>query len=154
MLSKEERRKLNEDFWSGFKQYMRKKKSSNGRRINWINYPSDVKEIFIRWEVNGKTTRLCFDIQPKDEGVRQIIWEQLGELKAVLIAEMSNPGSWQEEYYTEDGRLISRIYWESADYNFYNVNEHPQMFNFMGETIEAFDRFYQEYKEILISLVE
>lgn len=154
MLSKEERKKLNEDFWNGFKQFMRKKKSSNGRRINWINYPSDVKEIFIRWEVNGKTTRLCFDVQPKDEGVRQIIWEQLGELKAVLTTEMSNPGNWQEEYYTEDGRLISRIYWESNDYNFYNANEHQQIFNYMSETIEAFDRFYQEYKEILISLVE
>lgn len=154
MLSKEERKKMNEEFWGGFKQYMRKKMSSNGRRINWINYPSDVKEIFIRWEVTGKTVRLCCDIQPKDEGVRKIIWEQLGELKAVLVAEMLEEGVWQEDLWTPDGRMISRISWENAEYNYFNKDEHEDIYRFMERTIRAFDRFYQEYKEILISLVE
>ena len=84
MFSKEESRQLNYSFWNGFNEYMSKVRSSNGRKTNWSSYPSDVKSIFIRLEVDSKGARLCFDIQHKDDELRAIIWEQMTELKMVL----------------------------------------------------------------------
>ena len=66
MLEKEEFKKLNKGFWVGFQAHMSKTRNVNDKRINWINYRSDVKSIFIRLEVDGKGARLCFDIQEKD----------------------------------------------------------------------------------------
>ena len=97
MISKEERKELNISFWDGFRKEMRNYKSSNGRGINWINYPSDVKDIYIRLEVEAKTARLCFDIQPKDDMIRSILWEQMTELKVVMEGEIGPATAWSEE---------------------------------------------------------
>ena len=79
MFSKEESKEHNLIFWNGFNTYMTKIRSSNGRKINWLNYPSDAKTIFIRLEVDAKSSKLCFDIQHKDDDLRAIIYEQMTE---------------------------------------------------------------------------
>lgn len=81
MLTREQQKQLNIEFWNEFRKFMSHFKSSNGKRINWLSYPSDVKNVYIRLQADGKGARLCLDIQPKDDGIRAIIWEQMTELK-------------------------------------------------------------------------
>jgi hypothetical protein len=154
MLSKEERKELNSQFWEGFRKEMRKYKSSNGRAINWINYPSDVKDVYIRLEADNKGARLCMDIQPKDDGIRAILWEQMTELKRVLEDETGEATEWNEFHATINNRNVSRIYWEDSSFNFYNQNDHEAIRSFLKTKLMQFDSFYQEFKEILISLAE
>ena len=153
MLSKEERRELNELFWTGFKESMKKIPSSTGKRMNWINYPSDVKGIFIRLEADGLGARLCMDIQPKDDGIRALIWEQMGELKRVLESTMNVVTHWEENYTLKDGRTISRIHWSTNDGDFYRKDDHEKLYSFLKSRLIEFDQFYQEFKDILILLV-
>jgi hypothetical protein len=153
MLSKEEYRLLNISFWTGFKDHMKKIHSSNGRRMNWLNYPSDVKGIYIRLEADGNGARLCLDIQPKDDGIRAIIWEQMCELKRVLESTMTINTNWEENHILPDGRTISRIYWSTADGNFYQKDDHDKLYHFLKSGLIEFDLFYQEFKDILILLV-
>ncbi len=153
MLSREEVKQKNILFWTEFKDYMKKIKSSNGRRINWVSYPTDVKDIYLRLIVNNKGVGVYFDIQPKDEGVRSIIWEQMTELKKVLENEMNYPTQWSEEIILPDGRRISRIFWEDTSFNFYKEEDKLKIFEFLKDRLMEFDRFYQEFKDILINLV-
>jgi hypothetical protein len=154
MLTKEQRKELNTRFWSGFKQFMRSEKSASGRRISWVSYPSDVKYIFIRMEADQHNTRLCIDIQSKDEAIRAIIWEQMTELKKVLENEMDWDTVWQETYTNTEGMQLSRIKWEKEGLNFYNEENWPEIMAFLKSRLVEFDRFYQEYKDILIALAE
>ena len=96
MFSIEEQKQLNTEFWDRFRKKMRNHKSSNGRGINWINYPSDVKDVYIRLEADSKGVRFCFDIQQKDDGIRSIIWEQMTELKVVMETEIGKDTGWNE----------------------------------------------------------
>lgn len=153
MLSREELNHLNTIFWSGFKDQMKKTPSSNGRRMNWINYPSDVKDIYIRLEADAKGARMCFDIQPKDESVRSIIWEQMNELKRVLEEHTTYPSEWIEHYQMADGRMISRICWKDDALNFYHTDHHQAIYAFFKDRLVEFDQFYQQFKDILILLV-
>jgi hypothetical protein len=153
MLTKEEKKALNLSFWNKFQKKMRPIRSSNGRKMNWTNYPSDTKFIYIRLEVGKKMTRLCFDIQPKDQSVRAIIYEQCLELKKVLENEMKYPTLWIDSMETEDNRVISRICWEIDTFNFYREEDHEGIINFLSARLQEFDVFYQEYKEILIALI-
>ncbi|MBP5983845.1 MAG: DUF4268 domain-containing protein, partial [Fluviicola sp.] len=73
MFSKEELKQYKTDFWIAFKKRMQDKRSSNGRRINWLNYPSEIPYIFIRLDATAKEARFMIDIQPKDDGIRAII---------------------------------------------------------------------------------
>lgn len=152
MLSKEEQREKNKQFWDAFNAYTKRTKSSNGRRINWINYPTDVSFIFVRLAADSKHAALHFDIQPKDVGIREIIWEQMNELKVVLESEMQHPTEWLEEVHLTDGRMISRISWQLSPVNYFNPEDQDRIFHFLKTRLEEFDRFYQEFKDILINL--
>ena len=153
MLSKEERSELNKSFWAGFKKTMNPFKSSNGRSINWLNYPSDVKGIFIRMEVDNDAARLCFDMQFKDQGIRSIVWEQMGELKKVMESTIQSETIWIENMHSKEGFVFSRICWEMNGVSLYSKNDHEKIYSFLQCRITEFDNFYQEFKDIIINLV-
>lgn len=154
MLSKEERKAKNTAFWEEFRKVMRNYKSSNGRGINWINYPTDVKDVYLRMHCDAKGAQLSFDIQPKDDGIRSILWEQMTELRKVMEAEMKFEAVWNEFDHEFAGRKVSRILWKNDALNFFDEDQKAAIHTFFKERLLAFDRFYQEYKEILILLAE
>lgn len=154
MLSKEERKERNEKFWSAFKEVMRKTMSSNGRRKNWATYPTEIRDVYLRLICDGKLTAMCLDIQFKDASVREIVWEQLGELKSVMDASMKQKGVWIENHLTKEGHTINRIQWELPEKNFYNDEDWAEIHTFFKTRLIEFDSFYQEFKDILILLVE
>lgn len=154
MLSKEARKERNEKFWSGFKEYMRGTLSSTGKRVNWLNYKTEVQDTYLRLICDGKTTAVCYDIQFKDAGIKAIFWEQLGELKKVLEASMQQDTSWEENFITKEGLSIGRISWTIQNLNFYNDKDWDKIYGFYKTRLVEFDEFYQEFKDILIALVE
>tara|TARA_B110000285_G_scaffold171312_1_gene191779 strand:+ start:336 stop:800 length:465 start_codon:yes stop_codon:yes gene_type:complete len=152
MISKEELKEKNQQFWSAFQQEMNHVSSVTGRQINWINYPTHVNDIYIRMEVDAKGARLCFDIQPKSDAVRQVLWEQMTELKAVMENKMGVEANWNEESHFWNDRLISRIKWQEGNLNYYNEEDVPKIIEFLKEKLIRFDAFYQEFKDILVNL--
>jgi hypothetical protein len=152
MFSKEESRQQNYSFWNGFSEYMSKTRSSNGRKINWLNYPTDVKSIYIRLDVDSKGARLSIDIQHKDDDIRAIIWEQMTELKMVLEDITSSSPIWEENFNYLNKQYISRIIWEDKTLNFYKLEHREMIYMYLKNRLIKFDLFYQEYKEILMSL--
>lgn len=152
MLSKEELKERNTKFWSDFRRLMNHEKSVSGRQLNWINYPTEVKDIYLRMEFDQHGTRLCLDIQPKNDGVRSIIWEQMGELKKVLEDAMETEAIFTVDSHEYNGRKISRIHWENSELNFYKEEDTQLANEYLKNTLLKFDAFYQEYKDIIINL--
>lgn len=153
MLSKEERKEWNKKFWDEFRKEMRSLKSSNGRSINWINYPTDVRDVYVRLEADNKGAKLCFDIQPKDDGIRSLLWEQMTELMKVMENE-TGKAIWNEFDHIIMDRTCSRICWQAENLNFFNEKDWYEIKSFLKEKLIRFDAFYQEYKEILIHLAD
>lgn len=154
MLSKEARKERNEMFWAGFKEVMRKTVSSSGRRVNWATYPTEVKNTYLRLICDGKLTAVCYDVQFKEPSVQSIFWEQLGELRKVLESTMNHPTKWEEFFQNSEGKTIGRISWELENVNFYKDEDWHGIHMFFKNRLIEFDSFYQEFKEILISLVD
>ncbi len=152
MLSKEALKEKNTEFWTQFRKSMNSQPSASGRQVNWINYPTGVKDVYMRMEVDGKGARVCFDIQPKDDGVRAIIWEQMMELKNLMQTEMGIEADFNEKSHYWNERLISRIKWEDNRLNYFNDEDIPKIIAFLKDKLVRFDKFYQEYKDILINL--
>lgn len=154
MLSKTELRERNIAFWNEFKTFMYGHRSSNGRKINWLNYPTDIKYVFLRLEADKFGARINFDIQAKDDGVRAIVWEQMEELKKVLTDSMGESGDWIFDYSTPEIDSFCRIKWEITDVNFFVESDQVKIFEFFRDKLIAFDDFYQNFKDILILLVK
>jgi hypothetical protein len=154
MFSKEEFKIYKTSFWEEFKQHMSKHRSASGRKMNWLQYRTDLKDIYLRLETNKNNVRVCFDIQFKDSEIRSIVWEQMGELKKVLTNEMGEEGNWVEHFHNETINDFCRIYWEKSKMNYLKSTDKSAIFSFFEDKLICFDRFYDVYKEVLINLVK
>lgn len=152
MLSKEELKEKKLRFWDELKKELGKEKSASGKRINWLSYPTEIKNIYLRLNVTKKEVELNFDIQFKDQAVREVFWEQMHELKNVLEQEIGIDGIWIENCYSEAVPIFSRIQWRKENLNYLNESDKQEIFYFFKTKMIAFDNFYQNFKEILFFL--
>ncbi len=152
MFSKDELRNRKALFWNEFRAIMTLERSASGRKVNWINYNSGIKFLFIRLDATSKKATFSIDIQPKDDGIREIVYEQFTELKRVLENEFLEPAKWQQQHVLPNQQEISRIYWELDNVNMFKQEDKQKIFDFFRINLLSFDRFYSEYNEILISL--
>jgi len=152
MLSKQELKERNTVFWDEFKSFMSGTRSSTGKRINWLNYPTAIKYVFLRLEADKQGARINFDIQAKDAGVREVMWEQMEELKKVLTDSMGEPGDWNFNSRSDSIASFCRISWEKQGVNFFDEKDKQSIFEFFRDKLIAFDEFYQNFKEILVLL--
>lgn len=132
---------------------MNRHRSASGRQVNWLSYRTEVKDVYLRMVVDH-SVKLCFDIQPKDDGIRAILWEQMTEMKNVMESEMGVASFWEEDDHVSGKQVVSRICWEKQGLSFYQDENWEGIQVFLEEKLLAFDRFYQEYKDILINLAE
>jgi hypothetical protein len=153
MLSKEALKEHNTLFWDQFRIRMRAHYSSSGRRMNWLNYPSDVKLIFIRLDVNKKFAALNFDVQVKDPEVLDLVWEQLLEMRMIMEKTMGIVGEWQDDLFLSNGNRFCRIQWKKEPCSYFDETQLEEIYIFLEEALIKFDKFYQEFKEIVINLV-
>ena len=153
MLSKEERRQYNQLFWDGFKKEMRRHNTEHRRAINWLKYPTE-KHVYLRLHCDNTGAYLNFDVQFKDEGIRDIFWEQLTELKKVMENTTGDQGRWLRNQTADEGFVFDRIQWQNQDVNYYTQADWPEIYKFLKGRLLAFDCFYQEFKEVLILLLD
>lgn len=155
MLTKEERKAYNTEFWEDFRKFMRPYPSESGKRVNWLNYPTNIRYLYVRLDANNKFAALNFDIQPKDEGIRSIIWEQMEELKTVLAASMNGEsGEWLKDEYQPSTGYFSRIQWKLEQVNYFKPEDKEKIFFFFKNKLLGFDDFYSNFSEILILLAK
>ncbi|MEI8192470.1 MAG: DUF4268 domain-containing protein [Flavobacteriia bacterium] len=154
MYSKEEKKALNQLFWDGFKKEIRQFNSREKQNVKWLNYPTGVKHVYLRLHADETGAYLNYDIQLKDDSIRELFWDQCLELKVVLEKAMQWPTIWSPNVVSPEGFLFNRIQWASGQYDFYNEEDWKEIYAFLKERLIAFDAFYQEFKDVLILLMD
>ena len=110
--------------------------------------------MYVRLHADNHHARFSIDIQDKDAGIRDLIWEQFTELRKVLESEMPQEGIWNKDAYNAAGQPIYRISWTINDVNMYDEKNEGVIFTFFEEHLKGFDRFYVEFKEVLFGLLK
>lgn len=154
MYSKEQRKQIHEEFWQGLKKRMNKHTNANGKRVNWLRYPIKMKEMYVRMTADNRSAIFSIEFQSSDNGILALLWEQMIELKKVLELEMGNGGKWMDETYNLAGQSICAIRWELENVNIYQPSDASIIYDFFESKLLAFDRFYEEYKEVLFALMK
>jgi Domain of unknown function (DUF4268) len=67
---------------------------------------------------------------------------------------MSLPTHWNPEHTNREGQVLGRIYWVLEGCNYYQQQDWPEIYAFFKKHLMEFDVFYQEFNEILITLVD
>ncbi len=140
MFSKEESRKLKQEFWTSFgKSFPRK----------WILYNTKLKGFSFKFHFDTKSALIALDLEDDLEN-RIKYWEKLVALKSIFLEEYVPDAIFEEEYFLNNEKEISRIYLPlEQKVSIHNKNTWRDVMEFFNENMSLFEAFFEEYKEII-----
>jgi hypothetical protein len=146
MYSKQEASQLRQDFWTIFGKYMSPVFSSEGEKINWINYKTGVKGIGFSMHADNKAAEIGIDITHKDTGIQELYFEQFRQFQKLLEDELQEKWKWQLHVPDANSRTISRIYTQKNSVSIFQKEHWPELISFFKPRIIAMDRFWNQVK--------
>lgn len=146
MYKKEEASQLRQAFWTALGQYLAPVASSDGMKVNWLNYKTGFKDVYFRMQADNKKAYISIEITHKDTGIQELFFEQFAALKPVLHATMDEEWQWELLTNDENGKTVSRIYKEISPVNIFNRDDWPELISFFKPRIIALDEFWNMAK--------
>ena len=140
MFSKEDSRLLRQEFWTSFgKSFPRK----------WLLYNTKIKGLSFKFYFDTKKAFVCLDLED-DLDNRINYWEKLLALKNILLDDYLPDIIYEEEFYLENGKEISRIYVPlEQKVSIHNKNTWRDTMEFFNEKMLLFEAFFEEYKDVI-----
>lgn len=146
MYSKQEISQLRQAFWTAFGQYMSLHLSSEGEKINWLNYKTGEKNVVFKMSADKHSAIISIDITHSDESQRQLYYEQFLQLKNQLRELQGEEWKFERNHEAENGKVISRISKELEPVNIFNKEDWPAIISFLKPRLIALDAFWNEVK--------
>ncbi len=140
MFSKEESRRLREDFWISYgKSFPRK----------WVLYDTKIKGFSFKFHFDTKSAMVVLDLEDDLEN-RIKYWEKLASLKSIILNDFLPDAVFKEDYLLENGKEISRIYvLLEQKVSIHNKNTWREVMLFFNVKMALFEEFFLEYQDFL-----
>jgi hypothetical protein len=146
MYSKHEAAVLKQEFWTTFGLYMNPVLSSDGEKINWVNYKTGEKYIRFKMHADSRSAFIGIVLIHKDSGVRELYFDQLLEVKNIMESIIPGPWQWLLHSQDENGQPISIVYDEIEGVSIYKKEDWPMLISFFKPRIVALDEFWSMVK--------
>lgn len=143
MYSKEEARLLKIEFWTTFAERFPRK---------WLLYDTKIKDFSFKFYVDKKVAKVVLDIEPKEDEKRIVYFEKITSLRSILLEEYLPDAIFEQDYYLESGKKISRIWVDKIDINMNRRSDWDAIFTFFSLNMDAFERFFLEYQDYISDL--
>lgn len=140
MFSKEDSRLLRQEFWTSFgKSFPRK----------WLLYNTKIKGLSFKFYFDTKKAFITLDLEDDLEN-RINCWEKLIALKNILHSDYLPGAIYEEEFYLDNGKEISRIYLPlEQKVSIHNKNSWRDVMEFFNTNMILFETFFEEYRDII-----
>jgi hypothetical protein len=144
MYSKEQASKLKEAFWTTFGQYIAPHPSSEGLKINWINYKTGIRYLHFKMQADHRSAAIGIELSHPDPGIQELIFEQFGSFRKLLDAYLNEEWDWQLHTVDENYRTVSRISTTLEGVSIFKEGDWPAMISFFKPRIIALDEFWND----------
>ena len=144
MFKRQEASRLRQEFWITFGRYMGPVPSSEGMKINWLNYRTGIKHIYFRMNANEKSATISIALEQPEPEMRELYFQQFLELKAVLHGALEEEWEWQPVVRVGEDKIISTIFKEMTSVSVFNKEQWPELISFFKPRIIALDRFWED----------
>lgn len=142
MYSRDQASQIKQAFWTAFGQYIAQQPSADGLKINWINYKTGIKHLNFKMQADNRSAFIAIEISHPDPGIRELIFEQFKELKAVFNSSIEEEWDWQLHTTDQNHKTISRIIKTLPNVSIFNQNDWPALISFFKPRIIALDDFW------------
>ncbi|WP_299799047.1 DUF4268 domain-containing protein [uncultured Maribacter sp.] len=141
MFSKEDSRKLREEFWIAFGKSFPNK---------WTLYKTKVKGLSFKFHFDLKMAMVSIDVD-SDIEQRVKVWDKLVALKSILIDEYLPEAIYEDFFILDNQKDISRVYVHIKNVSIHNKNTWRETMQFLNTSMYKIESFYEEYKDIIDS---
>jgi hypothetical protein len=141
MFSKEDSRKLREEFWIAFGKSFPNK---------WILYKTKIKGLSFKFHFDLRMAMVSIDVDTEFEQ-RIKVWDKLVALKSILLEEYLPEAVYEDFFLLENKKEISRIYVELKNVSIHNKNTWRETMEFLNQSMHQIEVFFEEYKDIIDS---
>jgi len=139
MYSKVEVKVLRQLFWTSFgKSFPRK----------WTLYNTKIKGLEFKFHFDKKSAMVCLDIDDTIER-RLELWEKIQSLQAVLLENYLPNALFEEIYYIDQDKDISRVFVLLEGVSINNKNTWQQTMEFLSLSMNQFESFFEDYNSVL-----
>ena len=140
MFSKEESKRLRQDFWVAFgKSYPRK----------WILYDTKIKGLIFKFHFDLEKAMVSLDVEHPNLERRMELWEKLTALKTLLKDEYMPTAVYEDYYVLENGKEISRIFVEKRQVSIHDKNTWQETMVFLQQAMSEFEGFFLAHDDML-----
>lgn len=141
MFSKEESKRLRQEFWTSFgKSFPRK----------WILYNTKVKDLALKFTFEKKYARVSIDIEHADQEKRAELYAKFIALKSLLISEIPKI-TFDSNFILDNYKEISTIYIQLDGVSIHNKNTWQETMLFLKKYMELLEGFWLEYEDFIKS---
>ncbi|MFC5044958.1 DUF4268 domain-containing protein [Aquimarina hainanensis] len=140
MFSKEESKKIRQEFWTSFgKKYPRK----------WLLYNTKIKGVTLKFTFTTKKAQVSIDIEPEDDFIRSYYYDKFQSLQNILETDYLSEIIFDDSYTLENGKIISRLYTELPKVSVHNKNTWDDTMFFLHSNMLSMEAFFIEYKDYI-----
>lgn len=137
MFSREESKRIREEFWTEFGQKYRRK---------WILYDTKIKEVQLKFTFTNEFAQVSLDVSSPDDVIQEFYTEKLHSLTDVLKSEYLPEAILEDTYLLPEGKLVMRIYIQLDNVNIHNRKHWPLVFDFLFKNMELLESFFENFK--------
>ena len=140
MFSKEDSKRIREEFWTSFgKSYPHK----------WVLYNTGIKEVQLKFSFNNDFAQVSLDVYSPDEVIQEYYFEKVYALRSILKEEYLSEIEVDKNYLLPEGKTIIRFYVQLNSVNIHNKNHWPEDFEFLSSNMSLLEAFFLEYKDYI-----
>ncbi|WP_340067023.1 DUF4268 domain-containing protein [Ascidiimonas aurantiaca] len=140
MFSREESKKLRQEFWISFgKSFPRK----------WILYNTRIRDFSFKFYFDTKKALVTLDIEDPDIEIRHMYFDKVCSLRSILLEDYLPDLLFEKACYLDNGKEISRIYDLKTAVSIHNKNTWQETMVFLNDRMLRFEAFFTEYEDFL-----
>ncbi|MHA7129005.1 DUF4268 domain-containing protein [Algoriphagus namhaensis] len=146
MYSKAEASAIRKKFWVAFGQYMKPVPSAQGRKINWPNYRTGIKDIYFRMKAERDYASIGIELGHTDAELQELYFDHFLQLRKILESSTGETWNWKLHVKNDTGQTISKIEQVKTQVNVMDESTWPEIISFLKPRIIALDEFWDNVK--------
>lgn len=140
MFSREESKRIREEFWTEFGQtYPRK----------WLLYNTKIKEVQLKFTFTTELAQVSLDVSSPDDLIQEFYVEKLYSLESVLKSDYLSEAILEDNYLLPEGKQVMRIYVQMNNVNIHNKKHWPEVFEFLYSNMDKLETFFKDFEDFI-----
>lgn len=146
MYTRSETSKIKTEFWIAFGQYMKPVPNAQGRKINWPNYRTGIKDIYFRMRAEREFASIGIELGHHDLELQELFFDQFKELKNLLKSSLKEDWDWKLHSQNDFGQTVTKIEKILPSVNVLDQQDWSKIISFLKPRIIALDEFWDNVK--------